>query len=224
MLAMVMHRGVWRRAKKGFEQGEWTLFCNCDQAVIGLTLVKSTSRGSKDHLEHWQLNLIIGGSALMKGNKNNLVVSLEAQITIEVNRMRKGSYKGLVNAWLRKQERGDGKREEIRRGRGKKKRRKKKRKEGYNKLKKKRSHSTQIPQWNEEIIYFKKVLFVRHPHFTGRKQKDYNILKEKDHNILCVACAHAALKGPHQKIHVGWKMLISQGKDSNPLTEASTRL
>lgn len=29
-------------------------------------------------------------------------------------------------------------------------------------------------------------MFVRHVHFTGRKQEDYNILKEKDYSSLCV--------------------------------------
>lgn len=83
MLAMVMHKGVQRRAKKGFEQGEWTFLCNCDQTVIGLILVKSTSRDSEAHVRtlaaefaHWrQCNL---QEALMKGEKNNLAASLEA--------------------------------------------------------------------------------------------------------------------------------------------------
>lgn len=65
---------------------------------------------------------------------------------------------------------------------------------------------------------FQETIFVRHMPFAGRKWKGYNILKEKDHNIICVVCAHVALKRPHKRTHVGWEMLISQGKNLNPLT------
>ena len=74
-----------------------------------------------------------------------------------------------------------------------------------------------MTQYTNTQVEGKKYIFeestsVRHKHFTGRKQKDYSILKENHHNSLCVACAHAALKGPHQSINVGWKTLISKGR------------
>lgn len=80
--------------------------------------------------------------------------------------------------------------------------------------------NTQVEgRWN----LFQESMFVRYTYFTGRKQGDYNILKEKDHRSLRVACAHAALDGSHQSIHVEWEILISQGKDPNPLkTQAGT--
>lgn len=80
--------------------------------------------------------------------------------------------------------------------------------------------NTQVEgRWN----LFQESMFVRYTHFTSRKQGEYNILKEKDHRNLCVACAHAALHRSHQRIHVEWEMLISQGKSPNPLkTQAGT--
>lgn len=51
MFAMDMHEGCLETSKKGFEQGEWPHFDNCDQTIIGLILAKSTSRGSEAHIK-----------------------------------------------------------------------------------------------------------------------------------------------------------------------------
>lgn len=96
-------------------------------------------------------------------------------------------------------------RERKRRGNKRKKRKEEKKeeeKEGSKEVTSQEKKKKRVTQYTNTPVegrgnILQESVFVRHPHFTDRKQEDYNILKEKDHNILFVACVHAALKGPH---------------------------